>query len=107
MTKPAILIFVLLSATTFIVPPAGAQSANPPKQQSSADSPDKSGANAGPITVKAQAQQTTPANTTAPTKDNANAVTANSSKYLQVPTGTVLPLVLHNAVSTRSAKPGD
>lgn len=107
MTKPAILIFVLLSATTFIVPPAGAQSANPPKQQSSADSPDKSGANAGPITIKAQAQQTTPANTTAPTKDNANAVTANSSKYLQVPTGTVLPLVLHNAISTRSAKPGD
>jgi type IV secretion system protein VirB10 len=28
-------------------------------------------------------------------------------KYFQVPSGTRLPLVLHNAISTRSARPGD
>jgi len=108
MIKRAIFItLALLSAAMFAVPEAGAQSANPPKQQSSAGAPDKSGATPGPIVVKPQSQQTTPANTTAPAKDNAHAANANSRKYLQVPTGTVLPLVLHNAISTRSAKPGD
>jgi hypothetical protein len=33
--------------------------------------------------------------------------TATTSAKVQVPTGTHLPLVLHNAISTRSAKPGD
>lgn len=33
--------------------------------------------------------------------------TDQSSKYIQVPTGTKLPLVLHNAVSTRTAHQGD
>ena len=35
------------------------------------------------------------------------AATVAPAKYIQVPTGTRLPLVLHNAVSTRSARPGD
>ena len=107
MTKPFVWMIAALSLAMFAVPPASAQSANPPKQQSSADSSAKSAANAGPITVKAQAQQATPANAAAPAKDNVGAANATSGKYLQVPTGTVLPLVLHNAISTRSAKPGD
>lgn len=106
MKRPPVLIIVLLGAAMFALPRARAQSASPPRQ-SSTDSPDKSGATAGPIVVKPQAQQTTPAKPTAPTKENANAANADSAKYLQVPTGTVLPLVLHNAISTRSAKPGD
>ena len=32
---------------------------------------------------------------------------ATNSAKIQVPTGTHLPLVLHNAISTRSARPGD
>ena len=107
MNKPAILIAVVLTTAMLTVPRANAQSANPPKQQSSAGSPDKSGASAGPIVVKPQPQETAPANATAPTKDNANITNANSAKYLQVPAGTVLPLVLHNAISSRSAKAGD
>jgi len=107
MNKPAIVIAVLLTTAMFVVPQADAQSANPPKQQSSSDSSNKSGATPGPIVVKPQPQQATPANATAPTKDDADAANANSAKYLQVPTGTVLPLVLHNAISTRSAKAGD
>jgi len=105
MSKRAILI-AILTAAIFALPRANAQLANPPAQQSSATSSDKSVSNAGPITVKAQQQQTT-AKLTTPEKDNANAAPANPEKYLQVPTGTVLPLVLHNAISTRSAKAGD
>jgi hypothetical protein len=40
-------------------------------------------------------------------KSGAPAAAAQSAKYIQVPTGTRLPLVLHNAVSTRSAQVGD
>lgn len=103
MSKSYTLIIVLLTLAMFAVPRAGAQSANPPKQQSSTSSSAASGANAGPITVKTQPQQAT-ATKAAAESDNAN---TNADKYLQVPTGTVLPLVLHNAISTRSAKAGD
>lgn len=107
MPKPLPWMIAALSLAMFAVPPAGAQSVNPAKQQSSGDSPSKSAVNAGPITVKAHAQQTAPATAAAPAKDNVSAANATSVKYLQVPTGTVLPLVLHNAISTRSARPGD
>ena len=106
MSKRAILI-ATLAVVIVAVPRVNAQSTNPPAQQSSATSSDKPVSNAGPITVKAQQQQTTSTKVTAPEKDNASAAPANSEKYLQVPTGTVLPLVLHNAISTRSAKAGD
>ena len=106
MNKRAIFV-AMLTLAIFAVPRARAQSANPPAQQSSATSSDKSGVSAGPITVKAQPQQAAPVKAAAPGKDNAGAANANSEKYLLVPTGTVLPLVLHNAISTRSAKAGD
>lgn len=48
----------------------------------------------------AQAQSASP-------PPSANARAATAAKYIQVPTGTRLPLVLHNAISTRSARPGD
>lgn len=56
-----------------------AQSANAPAQQSST----RTGASAVPAT------------------------TTSTDKYIQVPVGTRLPLVLHNAISTRSARSGD
>jgi hypothetical protein len=61
------------------------QSTNPPTQQSSSTI----------AALPVKAVSTTPA------------AAAQPNKYLQVPTGTRLPLVLHNAVSTRTAHPGD
>jgi len=50
------------------------------------------------------ATQTPPATAVVPT----SAVPSQSSKAkVEVPTGTHIPLVLHNAISTRSARPGD
>jgi type IV secretory pathway VirB10-like protein len=57
------------------------------------------GANSGADTSGALAAPGAPAAATAP-------VVAPSAKIM-VPAGTHIPLVLHNAVSTRSARPGD
>jgi type IV secretion system protein VirB10 len=45
----------------------------------------------------------------APAAPSTSATTASASKVAQieVPVGTHIPLVLHNAISTRSARPGD
>ncbi|HKF52182.1 MAG TPA: hypothetical protein VKB26_07705 [Candidatus Acidoferrales bacterium] len=81
----------LLCVAALAVPVARAQSANPPAQQSST-----SAASTSASSVPAVA-----ATSAAPAEP------AQSSKYLLVPTGTKLPLVLHNAVSTRTAHQGD
>ncbi|HKQ85882.1 MAG TPA: hypothetical protein VJS43_03830 [Candidatus Acidoferrales bacterium] len=55
------------------------------------------------------AKQSPPASTTAApaaAAASSDAKTASTAKIV-VPTGTHLPLVLHNAISTRSARPGD
>ncbi|MGB6877909.1 MAG: hypothetical protein WBD87_17945 [Candidatus Acidiferrales bacterium] len=81
---------VVLAAAPF----ARAQSATLPAQQSSASA------------ASTPAQPT--ATTAAPDAKSAPPATAvQSGKYIQVPTGTRLPLVLHNAISTRSARAGD
>lgn len=56
----------------------------------------------GPVTVKPEAPHASPAGPTP-----APAVARAQPKYIVVPTGTRLPLILHNAVSTRSAHRGD
>jgi hypothetical protein len=57
-----------------------------------------------PSATAAPANGTAAANTVSPTA----AATANSATAkIVVPSGTHIPLVLHNAVSTRSARPGD
>jgi len=81
----------LLCVAALAVPVARAQSANPTAQQSST-----SAASTSASSVPAVA-----ATSAAPAEP------AQSSKYLLVPTGTKLPLVLHNAVSTRTAHQGD
>lgn len=100
MREQVALVLAFLCAVMLAGPRGAAQSANPPKQQASSSE----GASAGPIVVKAQEK---PPVTAANSKSSTAAEKADSAKYLQVPTGTVLPLVLHNAISTRSAKAGD
>jgi hypothetical protein len=76
-------------------PPASAKQADnpkPPAQANSTSAPDSS---------------PTPAPSTAPLKAPSATAPTSSPAKIQVPPGTHLPLVLHNAVSTRSAKPGD
>lgn len=68
------------------VPPVKPLSANPPAAQQSS--------------AAAATAQTPPAAV-------ANTPAAAIPKYFVVPAGTRLPLVLHNAITTRSAQPGD
>jgi len=89
-----------------------AQSANQSAQQGSTAA--NSSAPAGPIVPRATKGANTKPTGKELQKADAAAQTngtpgtnANSTKYIEVPTGTVLPLVLHNAISTRSARPGD
>lgn len=77
-----------------VAPLARAQSATPPAQQSSMST-------ASTATPGAVKPATPELKSTTPRAD------AQSSRYIQVPTGTRLPLVLHNAVSTRAAQVGD
>jgi hypothetical protein len=66
-----------------------------------------------PATIPAKSQSSSPAapqaaSTTSTTTPTPTSTTANDAgKYIQVPSGTRLGLVLHNAISTRSAQPGD
>ncbi len=92
-SKLSILCVVGLAPAPF----ARAQSATPPAQQSSQQSSGSAAATATPAASAA----------TPELKSAAPATAAQSGKYIQVPTGTRLPLVLHNAISTRSARPGD
>jgi hypothetical protein len=85
---------VVLAAAPF----ARAQSATPPAQQSSQQSSGSAAATATPPA----ASRATPE-----LKSTASTTAAPSGKYIQVPIGTRLPLVLHNAISTRSAQAGD
>jgi hypothetical protein len=52
-------------------------------------------------------QTTAPASATAPADGAQPAVAAAKPAMLTVPSGTKLPLVLHNSITTRNAKPGD
>jgi hypothetical protein len=65
---------------------------------------------AGPGSVaaaqSASAQATEAQTVPAPIAAPSNATTAAPKNYI-VPSGTRLPLILHNAVTTRNAKPGD
>jgi hypothetical protein len=73
----------------------GPQQQAPPPAQKPAAAPDTSAPSANP----------SPATTAQPGSGAAPA-TADAAK-IEVPSGTHLPLVLHNAISTRNAKPGD
>ncbi|MGB6483855.1 MAG: hypothetical protein WBE86_10260 [Candidatus Acidiferrales bacterium] len=75
---------ILCTVGLAVAPFARAQSTSLPAQQSSVST------------------ASTPATTAAPDAKSApSAPAVQSGKYIQVPTGTRLPLVLHNAISTR------
>lgn len=79
-------------------------------QSTSASSGQQTSSNTSTDTAKGAAASapSSAAHSVAGAQTQETAATASqSSKYLQVPTGTRLPLVLHNAVSTRTARPGD
>lgn len=66
----------------------------------------------GPMNATAPAsapvvQPTASAVSTAPSNTSSAGLTSTSNAKVIVPTGTHLPLVLHNALSTRNTKPGD
>ncbi|HXT73430.1 MAG TPA: hypothetical protein VN785_06220 [Candidatus Angelobacter sp.] len=84
-----------------IAPVLRAQSANPPATAAQS---------ATPANAPAQAHPAAPANASPAQPSSAAAspaAVAPLPKYFEVPSGTRLPLVLHNAISTRSAQPGD
>lgn len=83
-----------------IAPALRAQSANPPATAAQSAVPTNAPAQAHPAPANAPSAQPSP---TAPSP----APVAPLPKYFEVPSGTRLPLVLHNAISTRSAQPGD
>ncbi|MGH9866458.1 MAG: hypothetical protein ACRD4H_13700, partial [Candidatus Acidiferrales bacterium] len=79
-----------------IAPGIRAQSTNPPSAAGQSSSATDAATQTHPVpTVQ------TPSAAPSPTQ------VAPVPKYFEVPSGTRLPLVLHNAVSTRSAQPGD
>ena len=84
-----------------IAPALRAQSATPPATAAQSASATNAPAQAHPA-GPANAPSAQPSSTAA-----SPAAVAPLPKYFEVPSGTRLPLVLHNAISTRSAQPGD
>jgi type IV secretion system protein VirB10 len=90
----AVIVARPLKAQDGPMPPAPAPQAEPPKPT---DSGNGSGADRTPVAVPAP-------DLAAATPQPAAAL---SGAKIMVPSGTHIPLVLHNAISTRSARPGD
>lgn len=85
------------------MPPASqsAPAAQKPQTPVSPDTPEQA-----PAPPAAAAPSSAPATTPAKAADAAPATNKTAAK-IQVPSGTHIPLVLHNSISTRSARPGD
>jgi hypothetical protein len=94
MNVRSVALLALGIAAPLFAEPSGQQA--PPDQTSPAQAkPDQA--------TQSPSSAAPPANSTAAN----NAPSANTSAQLIVPSGTRLPLVLHNAISTRNAQPGD
>ena len=95
-------------------PPAAQGQPAPPATQAPpvpapATSPDKPQSDPAQPTANAQPPaNATPDSNATPGENGTAAPTVPGAKaFIRVPSGTHLPLVLHNAVSTKSTKPGD
>src|SRR5271154_6330014 len=98
-----VLLVASLSMPTFAVAQDGPIAPAPPVQAQSPNPPDK--ASNAPQAPSTDSDGASPANTARP---NPTPLTpASTVAKIVVPSGTHIPLVLHNAVSTRSARPGD
>jgi hypothetical protein len=85
--------------------PAWCQDPGPMPRAQDAPAPSST---AAPSPTPAPAPAAAPASNAAPTPGAApSSATAAKSAMIEVPGGTHIPLVLHNAVSTRYARPGD
>lgn len=85
-------------------PPQNSQPTPPPDAPAQPQPP----ANSAPATGAAadNTSAAAPATATAPATPHVNAASKTAGK-IEVPSGTHIPLVLHNSISTRSARPGD
>lgn len=83
------------------IPPAPAPAVQKPQTPVSPDTPEKA-----PAPAAAAVPSSAPASAPAKPADAAPSANKTIAK-IQVPSGTHIPLVLHNSISTRSARPGD
>ena len=79
--------------------PSTQQQPAPADEKAPVSAPQGNGAANGPATPGTTAPSTAP--------DAAGGPTVPATKQIMVPSGTHIPLVLHNAISTKSARPGD
>jgi hypothetical protein len=90
------------------MPPAPANQPAPapaPPPQNSQPAPASPAPAPGAAADKASAAA--PATAPAPATPHAAAAASKTAGKIEVPSGTHIPLVLHNSISTRSARPGD
>jgi hypothetical protein len=85
--------------------PADAGHTSPQKPASPANGPAASGAGEAPAPGSTANGASSAAGT--PASSDVAPVTPTAAAKIMVPAGTHIPLVLHNAISTRSARPGD
>jgi hypothetical protein len=100
----------LFGASLSLMPAAQAQQTAPPpssSQQSGASDPTKPARAMAPGQSASSDSAAKPADASTPgAAVDPNAKPATAAK-IELPSGTHIPLVLHNAISTRSAQPGD
>jgi len=87
--------------------PDSAAMAQPAAPQSAPAAPSQAAPAANSSSAPASSQPSLPATAAAPAATNAAPATPAKPAQIEVPTGTHIPLVLHNGISTRSARPGD
>ena len=110
MWAPAAILFAASTLSAQIQQPVGpisgvAPDPDPSAVATPASAPTGASSNASPAAASGGSTSSEPELKKRP--ENPPASTTAAASKIQVPTGTHLPLVLHNAISTRSAKPGD
>src|SRR5271157_1828532 len=100
-------ISIVLAAFAFATPmPARGQDSAAPQKQADQPAAVSSAGDTNSVTAPQTTSKDSPATPTAPSPKQPDSA-KNASGRVEVPIGTHIPLVLHNAVSTRSAKIGD
>jgi len=90
-----------------VAPAFGLQNAPPPQQQAPPPPPTPPAQTIPPAQTLPPAAQAQPSTSGQPAAPGVPADTPKPPATLLIPTGTKLPLVLHNSITTRNAAPGD
>jgi hypothetical protein len=98
--------FVLAAFALATAMPARGQDSAAPQKQADQPAAVSSAGDTNSVTAPLTPSKESPATATAPNPKQPDSA-KNASGRVEVPIGTHIPLVLHNAVSTRSAKIGD